>query len=372
MYQTATFKNYTPELRELVEAGFPVFNGWWGTYIPEHKQELIGKIIHTYYFNQICCPEPDRFKYYINAQLERIMPYYNQLYASELIKIDPILNQFLETNNRSIENLLREANKENSVVGEHIRNFAKSATGNIDTVGNVGVNYSEDVQRNGTSETNKNGTRGVDETTTEDGTVKTDRTVDETRTTDGNGNSTTTETGTVNRDGTKSYSDTPQRDLQGNILTNYLTNYTATSDDETRNLQTQNTYTTNEEMTDNVKEAGTVTTDKDGTRKVGETYEEDVNGKTTDTETTTRKNSEDSTGNQKSNTFESGKDDALNKNTGIELENEKHTKDTGETNIMKGFTNVSSSSLLSAFRETFLNIDRMIIEELAENFMTAF
>lgn len=124
MYQRISLGNYTPTLRDLDQAGVEIFNDWWDTYIPEHKPELIRKIKHTYYFEQIGCETPDQFVHYINAQLERIMPYYNQLYASELIKINPLLNHSIETSGRSIENLLAKANTTDDKFAKAIREFA--------------------------------------------------------------------------------------------------------------------------------------------------------------------------------------------------------------------------------------------------------
>ena len=369
MYQRIKFDNYTPELRELVDAGYPIFTNNWDTFIPEHKPELCKKIIDTYYFNCICCGEADRFRHYLNSQLERIMPYYNQLYASELLKVDPFLNHYLTTNNRSIDNLIKEANNDKSEVGKHIRDFAKSATGNSTTTGNLSTNYKETENASGTSNVSKDGT--TKDTIGTDTSNKIDVTENVTGKQDvaGNGESTTTETGTVNRDGTKEYSDTPQKNLDGTIDGRYLTNYTETSDNETRNLTTKNTYTTEENTTrEQDTTRGTTETGTEDTTKDGE-YSETVEGKTTDEKTVTRTNGEDTTGETKNNSFESGKDDSTNSVSSVETNREKSTRDIGTTDVGKGFMNVSQSALLEAFRKTFLNIDEMIIRDLRENFM---
>lgn len=372
MYQVTTYKNYTPQLRELVECGYPVFNEWWNTYIPEHKKELESKIIHTYYFNQIGCDEPDRFKFYLNSQLERIMPYYNQLYKSELIKFDPILNQYLETHSRTIDNLIREMENDKSEIGKRLRDFAKSATGNTDTIGNLSSNYTETTNKTGERTDEKTGTtedtQNVSGTTTDDsesnGTNKRDTT--------GSGNSTTDETGSVTTTGSKLYSDTPQRDISGNINTNYLTNYTETSENQNRDLTTTNEYSTTENVTgEDTNTTSSKGTSTEETTKNGE-YKENVTINTTEDEKTTRTNGEDTTGNQKTDSFENGKEDVTNNVATVENNKEKSTKDSGENRVISGFTNVSPSSLLSAFRETFLNIDEMIIKDLAENFMMVF
>lgn len=136
MYQTWTPTNYAPTLHDLDCAGIKIFNDWWDTYIPEYKQVLIKKIMHTYYFEQIGSETPDQFVHYINAHLERIMPYYNQLYKSELIEFNPLINYCLDVNGRTIENLLEKANTSNDKFAKAIRNFAglTDTSSNQDTI----------------------------------------------------------------------------------------------------------------------------------------------------------------------------------------------------------------------------------------------
>lgn len=131
MYQTWEPENIHPTLRDLDMAGVQIFNDWWDTYIPEHKPDLIRKIMHTYYFEQIGQETPDKFIHFINAHLENIMPYYNQLYASELIKINPLMNHYMTTNGRTIENLVSKANTSDDKIAKAIREFA----GIVDTSG---------------------------------------------------------------------------------------------------------------------------------------------------------------------------------------------------------------------------------------------
>lgn len=44
------------------------------------REALNQKIINHYYFNEICCLPPDRFKLFLNNTLNENMPYYNMLY----------------------------------------------------------------------------------------------------------------------------------------------------------------------------------------------------------------------------------------------------------------------------------------------------
>lgn len=44
------------------------------------REALNRKIINHYYFNEICCLPPDRFKFFLNNTLNEKMPYFNMLY----------------------------------------------------------------------------------------------------------------------------------------------------------------------------------------------------------------------------------------------------------------------------------------------------
>lgn len=44
------------------------------------REALNQKIINHYYFNEICCLPPDRFKFFLNNSLNEKMPYFNMLY----------------------------------------------------------------------------------------------------------------------------------------------------------------------------------------------------------------------------------------------------------------------------------------------------
>lgn len=190
MYYQIRTGGYAPTLRSLVEKKVPIFNDWWDTYLPEHKKELETKIIRHYYFEEIGCDTPDQFIFRLNEQLARIMPYYNQLYASELIKFNPMLNHYMESNGRSIENLVSRANTANDKYAKAIREFAgitdrtsedirnAIGTANEDTH-NVGVTgYGKSGEEHGTTHDVENGTQDVisHETKVTDGTVHTDET----------------------------------------------------------------------------------------------------------------------------------------------------------------------------------------------------
>lgn len=56
----------------------------------DYRSVLCQKIIKHYYFREIGFETVGLWKTFMNMKLEEIMPYYNQLYQSQLIKFDPL------------------------------------------------------------------------------------------------------------------------------------------------------------------------------------------------------------------------------------------------------------------------------------------
>lgn len=55
-----------------------------------YRKQLCKKILKHYYLREIGCETVGIWKLWMNTKLEEIMPYYNQLYKTELYKFDPI------------------------------------------------------------------------------------------------------------------------------------------------------------------------------------------------------------------------------------------------------------------------------------------
>lgn len=64
---------------------FPIFD-------EEYRAELCKKILRHYYTREICCETVGRWKLFLSDKMKNIMPYYNQLYQSELLKIEPLVS----------------------------------------------------------------------------------------------------------------------------------------------------------------------------------------------------------------------------------------------------------------------------------------
>lgn len=64
---------------------FPIFD-------EHYRSGLCKKILRHYYTREICCETVGRWKLFLSDKMNNIMPYYNQLYQSELLKIQPLVS----------------------------------------------------------------------------------------------------------------------------------------------------------------------------------------------------------------------------------------------------------------------------------------
>lgn len=226
-----------------------------------YRSVLCQKILKHYYLREICCETVGVWKLWMNERLESIMPYYNQLYESEMIKFDP-LNDV---------NLTRKHDR--TVDGTEERRGETSDTSN----GTREVTGTNDTKETGTGKT------------------ATSASSDETK-----------------RD---LYSDTPQGAITGLENENYLTNARKITDGVTSsgNEDTNTTKNTDNDYTENE----TTNNTKNGTNKV------------TGTSNTTEDYLETLVGKQGGETY---------------------------------------SKMIMDFRDTFLNIDMLVIDEFKDLF----
>lgn len=70
---------------KIFDFDYPIFD-------TAYKPILETKILEHFYTREICAETYGRWKLFLKAKLNEIMPYYNKLYESELIKINPLYN----------------------------------------------------------------------------------------------------------------------------------------------------------------------------------------------------------------------------------------------------------------------------------------
>lgn len=280
---------YTTELRYLIENNFDIGLKNYPIFDENYRELLNQKIINHYYFREIGMETAELFKRYLNTTMNEIMPYYNQLYKSELLEFNPFYNV-----DKTIV-----SDKNNNSVSDFIGNTTGKNQQNADT---------ENTQTN----------NGKQQTTTAATSVG-----------ESVGNS--KGSGKTTNKSKRVSSDTPQ----GFLSINSIDSETYASAAEMANGETVNEFTVNDtKATSNNSESGT--TDQ---TNVAETK---AKGNTTSNATT--------------------ETDTANKTTSNDFENYvSHVigKSEGET----------YSEMLLKFRDTFLNIDMMIIDELKTCFM---
>ena len=298
----------------IFDFDFPVFD-------PNYKSVLCTKILRHYYTREIGFETVGLWKLKLQTKLIEIMPYYNQLYESELIKFNPLYDTDLHTTNVADKN--SENKREETKTGVSSGNTVTAQTGSA-TVNREAV---ESEQGIGTSKTDATGT-AIDSSNRQNDRVTHDKLVDSESLTHYD-----------------LYSDTPQGAITGLEDGDYLTNARKITDSKSK--------TDTHDLTDNASESinGSRATEDNQRNSYEETNDktnvsnEIQNNNSNVTNSDNRNNLENMTGNEKFNSTESYVLHVMGKQSGQ-----------------------SFSKLLKEFRETFLNIDMEIIDSLGDLF----
>ena len=152
---------YTIDIYTLLKnPNFKLFDFNYSFYDEQHKEEFEEKFINYYMFNEIGFESVKRFKHYLKEKLNRIAPYYEQLYKTELRclegDIDFMLNKDLhETINVKDKN--KSKSKTNATSNTlNKESYLDNGNASLDlTEGNLtGVNSSDG---NGSTESDMSG-----------------------------------------------------------------------------------------------------------------------------------------------------------------------------------------------------------------------
>lgn len=220
------------KIDEILDKAVPkVFDFEWPMFDEEYRVPLEKKILRYFYTREICCETYGLWKLMLQNKLCEIMPYYNQLYKSELLMsgVNPLNDvDYTKTGNRTDD-------------GSDTRTTEQEGTDNT-----VMSSTSKDVRSSSDSGTNESTVAG-------------------------------------NKGHVRKYSDTPQGALSGVESGTYLTEAEISTD--TDNTTTTTTTTGKEDVTDQVDSSGTNSntttgkTNSKGTAKNTAEYLERVTGK---------------------------------------------------------------------------------------------
>ena len=340
-------------------------------YVPEHKTLLFHKILLHYYQREIGFETAGLWKLKLNTKLKEIMPYYNQLYASELLEYDPLQNvnnwhehQGVYEDTSKVDNKKKydnTTNTNNSEVTENTKKYDNVTNTEDSKVANKNlVNNTSDIdvvseQYQGTEST----------------LLKNVKTITK-------GNDSTTHNGTRGRDSWVLYSDTPQGGiggLQGEPLgsgsvaldgNNYLTNATHTIDQDGEYTDTKSFGDTTESY--NKTNSTPDTTNRNGSESSTDNRTIGVTQNENESDAKSGKQIDDATTHDAGSQVNEGikVDDAITVDDNLKKDNgsDAHTnREYGKIGVM------TYQEMVLKYRETFLNIDMMIINELKDLFM---
>lgn len=171
-------------------ADYPIFD-------ESHRQVLNDKILRAYWLREIGFETFGQFRWYLRSTMHEIMPYYNQLYKSELMVTDPMLSKDMEYRelwNQADHGTSEQSDTETrttksdtsgtSSMESHDRNvFQDTPMNGLDTGAIENMDYATNVtfDDGSTSSQSASGTTGSADTSTErsrtdDGTSSGDRT----------------------------------------------------------------------------------------------------------------------------------------------------------------------------------------------------
>lgn len=250
-----------------------------------YRNALNSKILKHFFTREICEETVALWKLRLNNLLNEIMPYYNKLYESNLIKFDPLIDSDYQVSNNKNVNSIYSSND--------------STTSKENIIDLENYNRTENNSQNETQSSNTTDTSASSETRNK---VEDKTSLDK-------------------------YSDTPQSKVTV-ISDGYLTNI--------RDIH--NTDTVDETNNSSRSDYGTENSNRDNTENKNESF--------------TKNNTNDKTQN-------------IDKQT-----NGNNTTTEGYIEQVTGKRNgLTYSKMLIEFRETFLNIDKMILNELECLFM---
>ena len=370
------------KVNQILEEAAPlVFDFDFPIFDPEYRLPLEIKILRHYYTREISEETVGLWKLRLEDRMNLIMPYYNQLYHSLALEFNPLYDIELTTehsgsdvgtedvseekrDNRNLDENI-DTSETNVNIGEGNNSFSEtgdnSHTGNVndatDNVENKSAYYDERIEGNESGNTSKNTDFNGESV--------------------GNSDSEKIDEGSASNSNTmrNRFSDTPQGGLTGLENDTYLTNATKETNDgqNSSNNKSDSTGTnvnvdssnTNEVENRNNQNRGSKINDNSETNVISgnstKTYDEQFN--------------DEKNGNNDENTSNIGANDRNSQIKANEIfegntfGNKVSTNTNEYLQKIAGKTGGKSySQMLMEYRESFINVDEMIIEELSDLF----
>lgn len=142
-----TDKKGIAKIDEIIKKSWDkIFTKNWDIFDEKYREILCTKILKTFYTREICAETVELWKLWLDATLCAIMPYYNKLYESDLIKFDIFDNinitkkyeKKLNENNKNNENSKGniETNSNSNNNGKNINKYSDTPQGGLTDIEN--------------------------------------------------------------------------------------------------------------------------------------------------------------------------------------------------------------------------------------------
>lgn len=306
-----------------------------------YRRDFEMKFIRHFYNKEIGFETEGQFKFQLETWLQIHMPYFNELFETQLIKYDPLTN--IDMRNAQ------------DITGEHTEDRKQDTTEGRTGTDTTQSSFEQDTD-NTTDTTTANATQQTTETDGISDTAATSSS-DTTATTDSTGSSDTTSNTTTDEDGRNIHSDTPDKRLQivdDNGVIQYASEITETSNDATAN-------TTSGTTTEDTSNTTTNATGKDDTHT--QSNEQTVSDSASEGSQHTKEDGKQTGWNHQNQVT---KNDLIGSLTGDvkgtrleQLKANRYGKD----------GTVTYQQMVQELRGTFIRIERDIFKEMTELFM---
>lgn len=136
---------------KVFDFDYPIFD-------EAYRSVLETKILRHYYTREICAETVGRWKLFLQATMNEIMPYYNQLYESELIKFDPLRDVDIYTEHEKNGEGETSTNINAEINEDKWRYYHDTPQGGI--TGLQSLKYLTEAERNDNNQTSESETNG--------------------------------------------------------------------------------------------------------------------------------------------------------------------------------------------------------------------
>lgn len=364
---------------KIFDFDFPMFD-------PEYRSVLCKKILKHYYTREIGFETVGLWKLKLECKMQEIMPYYNKLYEADAIKFNPLYDvDYTKEHEGEDSGESEDSGTHTGTIGDvgtHTGTVTDSGThtgtvsdasthtGTISDAGSHNATIGDDGSHTGTVTDAGTHTGTVGDSGSHTGTISDEYSkegnVDDVKNDDGN------------KTDWNIFSDTPQGALTNVNNETYLTDARKITSSHSDDITNERDYDETGDSTKTFNEhTSNTTTYNEGNGNTRTYNEANDNERTIDEENENLRTFNEGTGNQRTYNEGSGNQRTFNEGTGNQRTFNEGTggvhsfSNTGEyiEHIYGKTPGKSYTSLIVEYRNSLINIDTMIIDELNKLFM---